>query len=94
MSKKKCIVGAMICAVLIFAESISAFAMPKYMDDGTVFDAEFYALVNPDVVKVYGTSEEALWKHYMKYGKNEGRFPANMLQYITGNSAAAAITAQ
>ena len=74
------------------ADTVSFFNFLEKMN--TVFDAEFYALVNPDVVKVYGTSEEALWKHYMKYGKNEGRFPANMLQYITGNSAAAAITAQ
>lgn len=37
------------------------------------FDAEFYADTYPDVVAVFGNSPEALYKHYLDYGKAEGR---------------------
>ena len=37
------------------------------------FDAEFYANTYPDVVAVFGSSPEALYKHYLDYGKAEGR---------------------
>jgi uncharacterized protein YkwD len=37
------------------------------------FDANFYANNNPDVVAACGNSPEALYKHYVNYGKKEGR---------------------
>lgn len=43
------------------------------MKDKTLFDPAFYAAVYPDVVAVFGTSEKALYNHYKKYGKKEGR---------------------
>ena len=45
----------------------------KVMKDKTLFDPAFYAAVYPDVVAVFGTSEKALYNHYKKYGKKEGR---------------------
>ncbi|MBQ2184116.1 MAG: hypothetical protein II399_05715, partial [Lachnospiraceae bacterium] len=45
----------------------------KVMKDKTLFDPAFYAAVYPDVVAVFGTSENALYNHYKKYGKKEGR---------------------
>lgn len=53
--------------------SITAYAQPKTMPDGTVFDAEFYAATYPDVVAVYGTNENSLYQHYLEYGASEGR---------------------
>lgn len=38
-----------------------------------VFDAEYYAENNPDVVSVVGTEPEALLKHFIMYGIDEGR---------------------
>ena len=38
-----------------------------------VFDAEYYAENNPDVVSVVGTEPEALLKHFILYGIDEGR---------------------
>lgn len=38
-----------------------------------VFDATYYAAHNPDVVVARGNSAEALLKHYMESGLNEGR---------------------
>ena len=37
------------------------------------FDAYYYANNNPDVVAACGNSPEALYKHYVNYGKKEGR---------------------
>ena len=69
--KKMLITGLTVVAIV--SNSLVAFAAPKTMSDGTVFDAEFYAKNNPDVVAVYGTDENALYQHYVDYGKNEGR---------------------
>jgi uncharacterized protein YkwD len=45
------------------------------MADGTIFDPDYYAKNNPDVVKVFGKKTSALYKHYTLYGKAEGRAP-------------------
>lgn len=44
--------------------------------NGTMFDPEYYAAANPDVVQALGTSTEALYNHYITFGKAEGRKPA------------------
>ena len=46
----------------------------------TGFDATFYASMYPDVVKVVGSSQKALYNHYVKYGKAEGRYQ-NLAEY-------------
>lgn len=38
-----------------------------------LFNAKEYADMYPDVVKALGTSEEALWNHFVTYGFSEGR---------------------
>ena len=45
------------------------------MSDGGLFDPKYYADKNPDVVKVYGKADKALYQHYLDYGKKEGRKP-------------------
>lgn len=69
------------------------FAKPLTMSDGTVFDAEYYAQNNPDVVAVYGTDTAALYRHYQDYGKAEGRAPAakgaqSMGSYVDASQSA------
>lgn len=54
---------------------MSAMAAPRLMPDGQVFDANYYAANNPDVVAALGTSEAAMYQHYQTFGKNEGRLP-------------------
>lgn len=39
------------------------------------FVDDYYRENNPDVVKAYGTSHEALYRHYIEFGKKEGRKP-------------------
>ena len=38
-----------------------------------VFDAEFYASNNPDVVNALGRGRDALYKHFINFGVSEGR---------------------
>ncbi len=70
MKKKvrRTIVTALSIAV-IAGSSLTAYAAPEVMPDGTTFDAEFYAANNP----AYGTDTAALYRHYVEFGKAEGR---------------------
>ena len=61
--------------VVFFSSSISAYAAPKTMSDGQLFDAEFYANTYPDVKAAYGYDEALLYAHYLAFGKAEGRLP-------------------
>lgn len=41
----------------------------------SMFDAKYYAMENPDVVKVCGSTVDALFKHFCEYGLVETRQP-------------------
>ena len=67
-----------VLCVFLFLQTVTCFtlsvnAQPKRMPDGTFFDAEYYAECYPDVAEVYGTEEEALYRHYRLFGIREGR---------------------
>ena len=72
---KKRLVAVLLCGVLTLASGMTTLAAPKQMSDGTTFDAEYYRQNNPDVERVYGTKEADLYRHYVEYGKREGRKP-------------------
>ena len=72
---RKKIAMALLTAAFCAVSSMTAFAMPEQMPDGGVFDAEYYAEENPDVVAVMGNGKDALYQHYTLAGKNEGRLP-------------------
>jgi lipoprotein-anchoring transpeptidase ErfK/SrfK len=67
----------LITPVILFSLiwSINALPVAAKTSEATkqCFDAKFYAETYPDVVKVYGKSEEKLLEHYLKYGRYEGR---------------------
>ncbi len=46
------------------------------LKDGTLFDPDYYANANPDVVEKFGSSDEDLLAHYLIFGKNEDRAPS------------------
>lgn len=54
-------------------DSKECFAAPVTMPDGTIFDAQFYRMTNPDVVAIYGNEDADMYRHYQEYGKKEGR---------------------
>lgn len=72
---KKRLFVFVVALVAMFGCTLTASAAPKTMPDGTKFDAEYYANTYPDVKQALGTSEEALYNHYVTYGRNEGRKP-------------------
>ena len=74
---KKSIALITMLFVLLLAQAAIVYAAPKTMPDGNLFDPEFYAASNPDVLMVYGADESNLYDHYLTYGKNEGRQPYN-----------------
>lgn len=74
--KKEKIMAAIATTVMTFSLisiGTTVYATPEIMSDGTVFDAEYYAKNNPDVVAVCGVGKKALFQHYVTYGNAEGR---------------------
>ncbi len=73
--KKRLLLSLLVFVIACLAYSTDVQAAPKVMPDGQIFDAEYYAAMNPDVVAVLGTDEAKLYLHYTTYGKKEGRLP-------------------
>lgn len=46
------------------------------LSDGTLFDPDYYARNNPDVVDQFGSDPEDLLAHYLIFGKDENRAPS------------------
>ncbi len=65
--------AALMTAVAILTFNVNVQAAPKTMPDGTVFDAEYYAASNPDVVAAFGNNADIMYVHYVLFGKAEGR---------------------
>lgn len=67
---------AVISAVMVLAGSMTVMAAPEVVEVNgkvEVFDAEYYAVVYPDVVAALGTGRDAMLQHYITYGQSEGR---------------------
>ena len=86
--------AAVTACVVTMTNPLTANAAPVLYPDGTIFDAEYYAANNPDVVAVMGNSAQALYQHYVLCGKIEGRLPYNpsidkneILQQASANAA-------
>ena len=56
------------------------------MSDGTLFDANYYLNTYPDLLEAVGTDFNALWAHYSRCGRYEGRtgYPGQVIA-STGN---------
>lgn len=74
---KKKTIAAVLAISMVTGSSLTVCAAPKTMEDGTVFDAEYYAQMYPDVVAELGTEESALYQHYVIFGRSEGRQSVN-----------------
>ncbi|MCR4755039.1 MAG: FecR domain-containing protein [Lachnospiraceae bacterium] len=56
------------------------------LKDGTIFDPDYYAKANPDVVKNFGGDTNSLLNHYLTFGKNENR-PASLKDALAKEEA-------
>ncbi len=72
---RKILLPIVLSFTMIICSGFSVLATEKTMPDGQVFDAEFYAANNPDVVAALGTDESVLYQHYVNFGQQEGRLP-------------------
>lgn len=59
-----------IVVILLFL-LLSVFPTKVFAKD---FDATYYASKYPDVKNALGTNKDVLYKHYLEFGKKEGRF--------------------
>lgn len=64
-----------IAAGVFLLNAQNAYAAPVTLPDGQVFDPDYYAQNNPDVVASVGTDPAMLYQHYLLFGKAEGRQP-------------------
>ncbi len=76
--------AAMLAALMLCTMEVQA--APELMPDGEYFDAEYYAKAYPDVRAVCGNARDALYSHYLVFGKKEGRHPYDPA--LEGNIAA------
>ena len=71
----KSIVAFVAALTMVLGAPVISHAAPQTMPDGGLFDAEYYAAKNPDVVAAMGTDASMLYTHYVLFGKIEGRLP-------------------
>ncbi len=83
--RKKIITGLFFAGIL-FSSTATCYAAPERMPDGTMFDAAYYAQAYPDVAAEVGTGTDALYNHYVTYGKVEGRLPVASSTVSTSDS--------
>ena len=70
---KKKAMAVVLMTSMVIGSSLTVCAAPEIMADGTVFDAEYYAQMYPDVVAALGTDADAMYQHYVTFGQYEGR---------------------
>lgn len=70
---KKFFMFLFVCT-LLFGSCLTAHA-EEAVTSPAVFDAQYYAQNNPDVVAVFGNDPAALYQHYVNHGEAEGRLP-------------------
>ncbi len=78
---------------MLFSNTLNANAAPAIMADGSIFDAEYYAQTNPDVVGVLGNDAAVLYNHYVSNGKAEGRAPHDPSLDVSALTSSAAYIA-
>ncbi len=69
------ILGAAALFFMLGISSVRAVATPQIMEDGEIFDAEYYAALHPEAVSEVGTGQNELYWHYLMYGKKKGYLP-------------------
>ena len=71
-------VAASLAVSMLLSEPI--YAKTVTLDNGDVFDSDYYAETYPDVKAAFGTNFDLLLKHYKEYGIKEGRKPSAQAQ--------------
>lgn len=74
--------------MISFITASTANAQTITTPEGILFDAEYYAMKNPEIAEAYGNTFEGLYRHYLEHGKEEGRATcaANEVHETTSNT--------
>lgn len=70
---KNKIVLALLTACLICGNGMTVCAVPDRMEDGVLFDSDYYAETYPDLMMVFGRDTQMLYQHYVTCGMAEQR---------------------
>lgn len=79
---KKRIVALMMAMVMVAGNGMISHASPERMEDGTLFDSDYYAETYPDLMCAFGRNTKKLYQHYKDYGKAEGRLGLSPDKYV------------
>lgn len=71
--KKKIMMTLLAVGVMFLGGRMTAEATPARMPDGVLFDSDYYAESNEDLMRAFGRDTKLLYQHYVTYGKAEGR---------------------
>ena len=66
---KKKIMTMLLVMSMMFEGGITAYATPARMEDGTLFDSDYYAETYPDLMAAYGRDTKKLiqWRKHWQY---------------------------
>lgn len=70
---------AIVLTVLVCGAPKIVKAETIVLQNGIMFDSDFYVTLYPDVKAAYGTTTSKLLNHYLTYGVKEGRLPSMFL---------------
>lgn len=70
---KKKMMMTLLAMNMVLSSGMTVYATPARMEDGTLFDSDYYVETNPDLMVAYGRDTKKLYQHYVNYGKAEGR---------------------
>lgn len=73
MKRTKKLLISICMGVILFGSNNTAYAKTVQLDDGVIFDSDYYSDTYPDLKQAFGYDFDALLNHYIIYGKQEGR---------------------
>lgn len=77
---KRLMALACMSAVLFFSNNV-AYAKVVQLENGMIFDSDYYADMYPDLKQAFGYDFDALLNHYINSGMQEGRIAASDESY-------------
>lgn len=75
MKPIKYIISIMTLMLVVASAKSTVKAQIVTTPEGIKFDAQYYALANPELIAEYGDSFEGMYRHFLEHGKEEGRAP-------------------
>lgn len=75
LNKIKFISFVAITVAVLALTNNSVKAETKMTPEGIIFDSDYYAATNPNILEEYGNTFDGMYRHYLEHGREEGKFP-------------------